>query len=117
MKVISKEGMPPIEFGDKVQLLADSRSGDLRKGALGVVVNASVDVDGDVEVHGIDDWDYVATADLVVLQKFDTTKKEQAVKAVVELTKSDITFISDVLSMHAFGPLKEDFKKLKAEVA
>ena len=111
MKVISKKGVPEIEFGDKVRLLAESSNGDLHAGDVGVVV----DLDGgaaDVQVHTPDDWDYVAATDLEVLQKFET-----GVTAVVEFTSGDIVFISEILNKSAVGPIQREFEKLKAEVA
>lgn len=110
MKVISKKGVPEIEFGDKVRLLAESSCGDLHAGDVGVVV--AFCGAADVQVHTPDDWDYVAATDLEVLQKFET-----GVTAVVEFTSGDIVFISEILNKSAVGPIQREFEKLKAEVA
>ncbi len=117
MKVISKKLKPAIEFGDKVRLLAESNGGDLHKDDIGVVT-VEEDSDGEIEVHTQHHWDYVSTANLEVLQKFNGDEVATAGKsAVIELTAKEINSISTVLNQYSEGSLKRLFNELNTEVA
>lgn len=116
VKVIKKIGQSPIEFGDKVKLLANSKDGEVPKGTIGVAVSKEDD-DGDVEVHSEANWDYINAANLEVLQKFSGESIGQATHVQVELTAAEVAYITSALRKQSFGTLRQEFEKLNAEVA